>query len=107
MSQGRFVSKLGFAETEYSKFRKGRYKCWRSSTKRRAHLKALIAGVFALKLGKGQTTAKSKPPIHLFVEMEADRKNEREMLSNFHEYLFPKLESTPDSFLGKCSSSAR
>jgi heme-degrading monooxygenase HmoA len=62
--------------------------------KRRAHLKALVLGALGLGLGKAQVKGGGKP-IHLFVEMEVDPKNEKEMLSNFHNIFVPEAKKHP------------
>src|SRR3982750_1221891 len=61
--------------------------------KRRTHLKALL---FApLGLSQGQAQVRSVKPIHLFVEMEVDRKSEKEMLNNFHNIFVPEAKKHP------------
>ena len=62
--------------------------------KRRAHLKALVIGAFGLGAGKAQVKTGTKP-IHLFVEMEVDGKNEKEMLNNFHNIFVPEAKKHP------------
>src|SRR4051794_19182215 len=62
--------------------------------KRRAHLKALVIGAFRLGAGKAQVKTGTKP-IHLFVEMEVDGKNEKEMLNNFHNIFVPEAKKHP------------
>jgi heme-degrading monooxygenase HmoA len=61
---------------------------------RRAHLKALVFGAFGFGLGKAQVSGAVKP-IHLFVEMEVDPKNEKQMLSNFHNIFVPEAKKHP------------
>jgi antibiotic biosynthesis monooxygenase (ABM) superfamily enzyme len=62
--------------------------------KRRAQLKTLLIGALGLSLSKAQIKAGAKP-IHLFVEMEVDPKNEKEMLSNFHNIFVPEAKKHP------------
>jgi len=62
--------------------------------RRRAHLKALVIGALGLGVGKGQVKTGTKP-IHLFVEMEVDGKNENEMLNNFHNIFVPEAKKHP------------
>lgn len=62
--------------------------------RRRAHLKALVSGALGLAAGKAQVTSGTKP-IHLFVEMEVDAKNEKEMLNNFHNTFVPEAKKHP------------
>ena len=62
--------------------------------KRRAHLKALAMGALGLGMSKAQVKAGAKP-IHLFVEMEVDPKNEKEMLNNFHNIFVPEAKKHP------------
>ena len=62
--------------------------------KRRAHLKALAISALGLGIGKPQMKAGAKP-IHLFVEMEVDPKNDKEMLHNFHTIFVPEARKHP------------
>src|SRR4051812_15784829 len=62
--------------------------------RRRAHLKALAIGALGLGLGKAQMKAEPKP-IHLFVDMEVDPKNENEMRHNFHTIFVPEAKKHP------------
>jgi hypothetical protein len=57
--------------------------------RRRTHLKALAMGALGLGLNEAQVKAGGRP-IHLFVEMEVDPKNGKEMLSNFHNFFVPE-----------------
>lgn len=61
--------------------------------KRRTHLKALLLAP----LGLSQTQAQTRPgsPIQLFVEMQVDPANEKEMLSNFHNTFVPEAKKHP------------
>src|SRR3954462_15906764 len=59
--------------------------------RRRAHLKALVIGALGLGVGKAQVKTGTKPT-HLFVEMEVDGKNEKEMLDNFHNVFVPEAK---------------
>jgi len=59
--------------------------------RRRTHLKALVIGALGLRVGKAQVKTGTKP-IHLFVEMEVDGKNEKEMLDNFHNVFVPEAK---------------
>ena len=61
---------------------------------RRAHLRALIVGALGLGVSKAQLNAGAKP-IHLFVEMDVDPKNEEEMLSNFRRIFVPEAKKHP------------
>lgn len=61
---------------------------------RRTHLKALVLGAFGLGISKAQVKGGAKP-IQLFVEMEVDPKNEKEMLSNFHNIFVPEARKHP------------
>ena len=61
---------------------------------RRAHLKALLFGALGLGLDKADAKEGAEP-IHLFVEMEVDPKNEKEMLSNFHNIFVPEAKKHP------------
>ena len=61
--------------------------------KRRTHLKALLLAPLALSKSPAQTRAGK--PIQLFVEMEVDPAQEKEMLSNFHSIFVPEAKKHP------------
>jgi len=61
--------------------------------KRRTHLKALLLA--PLGMSQTQAQAKAAKPIHLFVEMEVDPANEKEMLNNFHNTFVPEAKKHP------------
>lgn len=63
--------------------------------RRRAHLKALVMTALGLRLSKAQLKTGAARPIQLFVEMEVDPKNEKEMLSNFHNIFVPEAKKHP------------
>jgi len=58
---------------------------------RRNHLKSLVAGITASRLGQ----AESRKPIQLFVEMEVEPAREKEMLDNFHNVFYPVAVKHP------------
>ena len=61
--------------------------------KRRTHLKALLLA--PLGLSQTQAQARAGKPIQLFVEMQVDPANEKEMLSNFHNTFVPEAKKHP------------
>ena len=63
--------------------------------RRRAHLKALVMTALGLRLSKTQLKTGAARPIQLFVEMEVDPKNEKEILSNFHNIFVPEAKKHP------------
>jgi len=61
--------------------------------KRRTHLKTLL---FApLGMSQIQAQGKAEKPIYLFVEMEVDPANEKEMINNFHDIFVPEAKKHP------------
>jgi antibiotic biosynthesis monooxygenase (ABM) superfamily enzyme len=63
--------------------------------RRRAHLKALVMTALGLRLSKAQVKTGAARPIQLFVEMEVDPKNEKDMLNNFHSIFVPEAKKHP------------
>ena len=61
--------------------------------KRRTHLKALLLAPLGLSQAQAQTRAAK--PIQLFVEMQVDPAQEKEMLSNFHTVFVPEAKKHP------------
>ena len=61
--------------------------------KRRTHLKALLLAPLGLNQVQAQTRAAK--PIQLFVEMQVDPAQEKEMLSNFHTVFVPEAKKHP------------
>jgi antibiotic biosynthesis monooxygenase (ABM) superfamily enzyme len=61
--------------------------------KRRTHLKALLLAPLGLSQAQAQTRAAK--PIQLFVEMQVDPAQEKEMLSNFHRIFVPEAKKHP------------
>jgi antibiotic biosynthesis monooxygenase (ABM) superfamily enzyme len=61
--------------------------------KRRTHLKALLLAPLGLSQAQAQTGAAK--PIQLFVEMQVDPAQEKEMLSNFHRIFVPEAKKHP------------
>ena len=61
--------------------------------KRRTHLKALLFAPLGLSQTQAQTRAAK--PIQLFVEMEVDPSQEKQMLSTFHNTFVPEAKKHP------------
>jgi antibiotic biosynthesis monooxygenase (ABM) superfamily enzyme len=61
--------------------------------KRRTHLKALLLAPLGWSQVQAQTGAAK--PIQLFVEMQVDPAQEKEMLSNFHRIFVPEAKKHP------------
>ena len=61
--------------------------------KRRTHLKTLLLAPLGLSQAQAQTRAAK--PIQLFVEMQVDPAQEKEMLSNFHTVFVPEAKKHP------------
>jgi len=61
--------------------------------KRRTHLKALLLAPLSFSQTQAQTRAAK--PIQLFVEMQVDPAQEKEMLSNFHTIFVPEAKKHP------------
>src|SRR3954447_16480481 len=76
----------------YTEFLKSVRKFWRRSMRRRAHLKALVMAALGLRLSNAQVKTGAARPIQLFVEMEVDPKNEKDMLNNFHSIFVPEAK---------------